>query len=129
MLRYAAVLLMAAAFVRLGPGVALSQDDPIFDLPRFDDPRFEAPSLPSFDIAVPTPPTPPAAPEFTDFNISDPGAVPIDPDPAGRVKVQFPFDREDLEDFLDKLNAAVQEALAGFGDGIRGRSPDSAPGP
>ena len=113
---------MTAAFVQLGPGAALSQDDPIFDLPRF-----EAPSPPSFDIAVPTPPTPPAAPEFTDFNISDPGVAPIDPDPAGRVKVQFPFDREDFQQSLEALRAALREALIGFGVDIRG--PDSAPGP
>ena len=125
--RYAAVLLMATAFVRLGPGAALSQDDPIFDIPRFEAPGFEAPSLPSFDIAVPTPPTPPAAPEFTDFNVSDPGVAPIDPDPAGRVKVQFPFDREDFQQSLEALRAALREALIGFGVDIRG--PDSAPGP
>ncbi len=76
---------------------------------------------------MPTPPTPPAAPEFTDFNLSDPGAVPIDPNRAGRVKVKSPFGREDFQLSPEELRAALREALIGFGIDIR--SPDSAPGP
>ena len=126
MSRHIAALLTAGALL-LGPGAALSQEDPIFDFPGFEAPTFDAPSLPSFDIAAPTPPEPPAAPEFTDFNLSDPGVIPIDPDPLGRVKVKFPFDREEFEESLEELRAALREALIGFGDSIRGRIPDSTP--
>ena len=123
MSRHIAALLTAGALL-LGPGAALSQEDPIFDFPEFEAPTFDAPSLPSFDIAAPEPP---AAPEFTDFNLSDPGVIPIGPDPAGRVKVKFPFDREEFEESLEELRAALREALIGFGDSIRGRIPDGAP--
>ena len=126
LLRHAAGLMMAASLVHLGPGAAFSQDDPIFDIPNIEVPTIEVPSLPSFDITVPSP-TPPDTPAFTDFNVPDPGAVPINPDPLGRVKAQFPFEEEDLQDLLDELGAALQEALSGFGNGIRGRIPGATP--
>ena len=103
MYRRAAVLLLSAAVLSLGPGAALSQNAPTFDIPAIAVPAIEVPSVPSIEFTVPSP-SPPDTAVFSDL-----------------------VDRDGFEQTIEDLLAALQKALTGVGDGIRGRLPGGTP--
>ena len=103
MYRPAAVLLVSAALLHLGPGAALSQDAPTFDIPDIAVPAIEVPSVPSIEFTIPS-------------------GTPVDPSVFSALGGQ-----DDLKKTIEDQLAAVRKALPGFGDGIRGRTPGGTP--